>query len=289
MNKSARLAMALAIAAAMLSTAGCNKLRARDQLNQGVKAYKNAAYEQAINHFQNAVSLDDKLKVAKLYLATAYAQQYVPGVDTNENKRNADMAIEEYKSVLQEDPNNLNSMKGIAYLYMNMKRFDDAREYYSKAIRADVNDPETYYSVGVIDWTAVYKDVSERKSKVGLKVDDPLKGKQICEEIKTTDGPKIDEGIKMLQTAMEKRQDYDDAMAYMNLLYRRKADTECGDPQAAAEDVKTANDWSDKAMAARKKKAEEAAKKNTGGIVLEQTQNQKQNQNQNQDQTPKKP
>jgi hypothetical protein len=90
-----------------------------------------------------------------------------------------------------------------------------------------------------------------------------------------------------LNKALSLRQDYDDAMAYMNLLYRRKADTECGDPQAAAEDVKTANDWSDKAMAARKKKAEEAAKKNTGGIVLEQTQNQKQNQDQNQ--TPKKP
>jgi hypothetical protein len=34
--------------------------------------------------------------------------------------------------------------------------------------------------------------------------------------------------------------------------------------------VKTANEWSDKAMAARKKKADEAAKKTSGGIVLEQ-------------------
>src|ERR1700760_3455464 len=107
MTKSARLVMALAIAAAMLSTAGCNKLKARDQLNQGVKAYKNANYEQAIGHFQNAVNLDDKLKVAKLYLATAYAQQYVPEVETPENKRNAQMAIDEYKSVLQDDPKNL--------------------------------------------------------------------------------------------------------------------------------------------------------------------------------------
>jgi tetratricopeptide (TPR) repeat protein len=274
--------MALAIAAAMLSTAGCNKLRARDQLNQGVKAYKNANYEQAIGHFQNAVNLDDKLKVAKLYLATAYAQQYVPEVETPENKRNAQMAIDEYKSVLQDDPKNLNSLKGIAYLYMNMKRFDDARDFYAQAINADPNDPETYYSVGVIDWTAVYKDVADRKSKVGLKVDDPLKGKQMCEDIKNADGPKIDEGMKMLQTAMEKRQDYDDAMAYMNLIYRRKADIECGDQAAAAQDIKAANDWSDKAMGARKKKADEAAKKNSGGIVLEQTQNKGQDQNKNQ-------
>ena len=79
----------------------------------------------------------------------------------------------------------------------------------------------------------------------------------------------------MLQTAMDKRQDYDDAMAYMNLIYRRKADAECGDPQAAEQDIKMANDWSNKAMDARKKKQEQAAKKTATGIVLEQNQNQK--------------
>jgi tetratricopeptide (TPR) repeat protein len=279
MIRSARLVTVLAVAAALLAT-GCNKLKARDQLNKGVQAYKGAKYEEAIEHFKNAVSLDENLKVAKLYLATAYAQQYVPDVDTPENKRNAQQAIEEYKKVLSEDPKNITSLKGIAYLYMNMKRFDDANEYYKKALDADPNDPEVYYSVGVIDWSSVYKDVAERKSKVGLKVDEPLKGKQMCEEIKQADGPKIEEGMKMLQTAMEKRQDYDDAMAYLNLIYRRKADIECGDPEAAAQDIKTANDWSDKAMAARKKKADEAAKKNSGGIVLEQSQNQNQGQSQ---------
>jgi len=81
----------------------------------------------------------------------------------------------------------------------------------------------------------------------------------------------------MLQTAIDKRQDYDDAMAYMNLLYRRKAnDMTCEDAAARAEYVKTANDWSDKAMAARKKKAEEASKKTSGGIVLDQPKSQQQ-------------
>jgi tetratricopeptide (TPR) repeat protein len=262
--------MVLAVTAALLSALGCDKLKARDQLNKGVQAYKAANYEQAIEHFKNAVSLDKSLKTAKLYLATAYAQQYVPGVDTPDNNANAQQAIEQYQQVLSEDPKNVTSLKGIAYLYMNMKKFDDAREYYKKAITADPNDPEAYYSVGVIDWTAAYKDISERKSKVGLGVEDQLKSKQVCEQIKDVDGPKIDEGIKMLETAMEKRADYDDAMTYTNLLYHRKADTECGDPQAYANDIKVANDWSNKAMAARKKKAEEAAKKTQGGIILDQ-------------------
>lgn len=270
MNRSARLVAALAVSAALLTTAGCDRLRARDQLNKGVLAYKSSQAEQAIEHFKNAIHLDPDLKVAKLYLATAYAQQYVPDVDTPDNLRNAQQAIDAYQDVLKTDSSNANSLLGIAYLYMSMKKFDDARDYYKKAIAADPNNPEAYYSVGVIDWRAAYKDIGERKGKVGVKVDDPLppKNRAICEDIKTADNARIDEGLKMLQQAMDKREDYDDAMAYMNLLYRRKADTECNNPDAAIADSKLADDWVNKAMAARKKKADAAAKKTGGGIVL---------------------
>jgi tetratricopeptide (TPR) repeat protein len=268
----------LAVTAALLMTAGCNKLKARDQLNKGVKAYRNANYEEAIEKFKNAVEFDPDLKVAKLYLATAYAQQYVPGVEDAANVRMAQQAIDEYKKVLENDPKSVNSLKGIAFLYMQMKDFAKARDYYKKAIDVDPNDPEIYYSVGVIDWTQAYKDAADLKSANGMKVDDELKGKgsqKWCDQLQAKDGAAIDEGMKMLQTAIDKRQDYDDAMAYMNLLYRRKAnDMTCDDAQARADYIKTANEWSDKAMAARKKKAEEAAKKNQGGIVLDQTQNQ---------------
>ena len=280
MKTCARLATVAAIAATLLITAGCNKLKARDQLNKGVQAYKNANYEQAIEHFKTAVYLDSDLRVAKLYLATAYAQQYVPGVDSAENIRNAQQAIDQYKNVLENDPKSVNSLKGIAFLYMQMKDFDKSRDYYKKAIQLDPNDPELYYSVGVIDWTQAYKDAADLKSKNGMKVDDELKGKgseKWCDQLKAKDESVVDEGMKMLQTAIDKRQDYDDAMAYMNLLYRRKAnDMNCDDAQARADLIKTANDWSDKAMAARKRKAEEAAKKNQGGIILDQSQNQQQ-------------
>jgi tetratricopeptide (TPR) repeat protein len=283
----ARLATVTAVAAALLMTAGCTKLRARDQLNKGVQSYKAANYEAAIEHFKKAVNLDNDLKVAKLYLATAYAQQYVPGVDTPDNVRNAQQAIDQYKNVLQNDPKSINSLKGIAFLNMQMKNFEQAREYYKKAIEADPNDPEVYYSVGVIDWSQAYKDAADIKSKEGLRVDDELKGKgsqKICDQLKAKDGPAVEEGMKMLQTAIDKRQDYDDAMAYMNLIYRRKAnDMTCEDAQARADYKKMADEWSDKAMAARKKKAEEAAKKTAGGIVLDQT-----NQSQQQQPAPKK-
>src|SRR5258708_36010195 len=93
---------------------------------------------------------------ARLYLATAYAQQYIPGADTPDTNRNAEQAIEQDKQVLQVDPRNINSIKGIAYLYLQMKKFDLAKEFCKKASEDDPNDPEPYYSVAVIDWTQTY-------------------------------------------------------------------------------------------------------------------------------------
>ena len=267
MNRTARLVTVLAVAAALLSTAGCNKLKARDQLNKGVQSFRSANYEEAIGHFQNAVNLDKDLKVAKMYLATAYAQQYVPGVETPENLRNAQLAIDEYKQVLASDPHNVTSLKGIAFLYMQQKKFDDAREYYKKAIDADPNDPETYYSVGVIDWTEAYQPRMKLRQELQLKSDDPIKDKKACETLKQQNWPYVQDGIDVLNKAMHLRPDYDDAMAYMNLMYREKADIECDDPAARSQDLQTAEQWVDKTLATKKAKA--AKQPQNQGITLD--------------------
>ena len=263
MKISLKVLAVAALAAFVLSATGCNKLLARDQLNKGVASYKDAKYDQAIGHFRRAVELDSSLKNAKLYLATAYAQQYIPGVDSPENLQNAAAAIKQYKAVLEQDPKNVNSVKGIAYLYLQMKKFEDAKTYYHKAIDLDPNDPEAYYSVGVIDWTQAYQPMAQERTKEGVNGDDPLKDKKVCPKLRDQDGAVIQDGIDNLNKAISLRQDYDDAMAYLNLLYRQKSYRECDMPEQAADDLKTANDWADKTLAARKIKAEKAAGSNT--------------------------
>src|SRR5690349_1313274 len=258
-----------AAALAVLATSGCDKLRARDQLNKGVNAYKNAKYDTAIEDFKRAVGYDPTLLNAKLYLATAYAQQYIPGVDSPDNLQNANNAIEQYKSVLEQDPKNVNSIKGIAYLYLQMKKFDDAKEYYHKAIDLDPNDPEAYYSIGVIDWTEAYQPRMQARSNLGLRPDEPLKDKKVCAQLRDQHGAVIQDGLDALTKAISLRQDYDDAMAYMNLLYREKADRECDEPDARAADLKTADEWVDKTMAAKKAKAEKQTGAN--GITMDQS------------------
>ncbi len=278
MNRSNRIHLAgwvvkvlavLALTATLVAVTGCNKLRARDQLNKGVQAYKNAKFEEAIERFKNAVALDPSLLNARLYLATAYAQQYIPGADTPDNNRMAEQAIDEFKKVLDRDPRNVNSVKGIAALYFQMKKFDQAKEYHNKAKQLDPNDPETYYSIGVIDWTQCNQPRMEERAKLGLKPDEPLKDKKVCAALKEKNWANIQDGIDNLNKALQLRPDYDDAMAYMNLLYREKADVECDNADERQADLKTADEWVAKTMATKKAKAEKAA--TPGGITLEQS------------------
>jgi tetratricopeptide (TPR) repeat protein len=268
MKTSLRVLVLVAAGAMLLTTMGCSKLRARDQLNKGVQSYKNAKYEEAIEHFRQAVDLDPTLINARLYLATAFAQQYIPGVEDPANLKFAEQAIDQYKAVLNADPKNANSVKGIAYLYLQMKRFNDAKEYYRKATELDPNDPEPYYSVAVIDWTQTYQPRMEERAKLGLKPEEPLKDKKVCASLKEKNSANIQEGIDNLTKALQIRPDYDDAMAYMNLMYRERADVQCEDPASRAADLKTADDWVDKTLAVKKAKAEKQP--GAAGITMDQ-------------------
>src|SRR5260370_14690459 len=184
MKLSLRIVVLVGAVAILFSATCCDTWRARDQLNKGVASFKNARYEQATGHFKNAVTLDPSLQNAKLYLAAAYFAQYIPGVDSPENLQNANAAIEQYNSVLEKDPKNVNSIKGIAILDLQMKKFDEAKNYYRKPVELDPNDPEAYYSLGVIDWTQAYQPRMDARGKMGIRPDEPLKDKKACAKLR---------------------------------------------------------------------------------------------------------
>src|SRR6201993_2742494 len=280
MNKNANLILLAAVVLALISSVGCDKLRARDQLNKGVTAYKNAKYEEAIDHFQQSVALDPSLINAKMYLATAFAQQYIPGADTPDNNKMAEQAIEQYKLVLDmkgaKRDQKVNAAKGVASLYYNMKKFEEAKKYNHMVSELDPNDPDPYYSIGVIDWATCYQPRMEERAKLGLKPDENLNPKnkdqkKVCDELKVKNGPAIQEGIDGLNKAIQLRPDYDDAMAYMNLMYRERGDVECDDLASRAEDLKTADHWVDETLRVKKAKADKAAQSAQGGITMDQS------------------
>src|SRR5438105_1411647 len=116
-----------AIAAVLLGTPGCQKLKARDNLNKGVTAFKAAQYPQAADFFRTAVDLDPNFPTARLYLATAYMSQYIPGADSEDNNKNARAAMDEFQKVLGNNPDKTSAelaTASIASLYYNEKKWD---------------------------------------------------------------------------------------------------------------------------------------------------------------------
>jgi tetratricopeptide (TPR) repeat protein len=272
MNRPARItALAVAAAGMVLSMGGCNRLQARDQLNKGVESYKAARYEEAIGHFQKATELDPSLPMAKSYLATALAQNVVPGLTTPDNLKNAQQAINIFQDVLNKEPNDVNSLKQIAAIYFSIKNFDQAKDYQKKVLAADPKDPEAAYTIGVIDWTLAHENTL--KALAGVNMNDDGEGnvkapKKVLQQIKDQNTPLVDEGIQYINQAMANRANYDEAMSYANLLYRRKADVDYADPAAVKADVASAKDWSSKAMGTRKTN-EEKKDKGPGGITMD--------------------
>lgn len=231
---------ALACLAALLvvvGATGCNKLKARDLLNKGVNAFKNGQYDEAIEDFKQSKELDPTLMNARLYLATAYASQYIPGAPSDANTRLGNQAIAEFKDVLSVDPNNLSAIDGIGSILFQMagtpydpKKFEESKSYHEKHIQLKPNDPEPYYWVGVIDWTLAFRANNELRAeynrsniKKQVKDTDPLPA-SLRADYTSKYGSLVDEGITDLQKAIQLRPDYDDAMAYLNLMFRRKAD-----------------------------------------------------------------
>jgi Tetratricopeptide repeat len=272
MNGPARFsALVVTLAGMVLSMSGCSQLEARDQLNKGVDAYKSARYEEAIDHFQRATQLDPSLPMAKTYLATALAQNVVPGVTSPENLKTANQAIEIFQEVLSKDPSDVNSMKQIAGIYFSLKNLDQAEEWQKKVLAVDPKDPEAAYTVGVIDWTKAHENKLKALQDAGL--NDDGKGnvkapKKVMEPLAKENAPLVEEGLQYLNQAVANRANYDDAMQYLNLIYRNKADVDYGNAAAVDQDMAEAQDWTSKAMSTRK--ANEA-KKNSGpgGITMD--------------------
>ncbi|HEV2420831.1 MAG TPA: tetratricopeptide repeat protein [Candidatus Acidoferrales bacterium] len=244
-------------AAFALSTAGCAKLKARDDLNKGVDAYKNSQFDAAIDYFKDAEANDPKLMNARLFLAQAYAQQYIPGAPSPENKRYGEQAIAEWKGVLETEPNNLTAIGGIGSMLYNMAStpfnrdmMEQAKTYQQKALSINPNDSTAYYWVGVLDYWIAYRTNAQLRSDYNQKAKKPIKPLDalpptIRDQFIQQEGPTVDEGITDLQKAIQIKPDYANAMAYLNLLLRQKADMETGSDARQA-DEKQADDLLEK-------------------------------------------
>jgi tetratricopeptide (TPR) repeat protein len=246
-----------------------DRAEAQAMLNQGVQAYKNAQFDEAITDFKRAKDLDPSLTNAQLYLAAAYASQYIPGYRSQKNLQYGEQAVQEFRAILEKDPTNLAAIDGIGSILYNMagtpfdlNKMEESKEYHEKHIQIQPGDPEPHYWVGVIDWSIAYRSNRDlrneynRAAKSAVKESDPMPP-VLAAQFAQKYGASVDEGIAHLKKAMELRADYDDAMAYLNLLYRQKADMETSRLSREL-DLKMADDLVDQVKAIKTKKADQS-------------------------------
>jgi tetratricopeptide (TPR) repeat protein len=257
------------LGAMILLSLGCSKqisfLKARNELNKGVQAFSAADYAIAATRFGNALELDPELIDARAYQAYAYMNQYIPGADFPENLAVAAQAIEGFQEVLDADPSNMLAVSSLASLYFNMKEFEKAEDWHSKRIELamamtppDPGAAESYYTIGVIKWTASFEPRMAARAAMEMKPGDPgpLKDAERRREIAVTAVPAVDAGLDALQKALDVNPDYADAMIYLNLLERELADYAESTEEYEAHTAK-ANDWIEKAMTTKRRLAEE--------------------------------
>lgn len=235
----------------------------RGWLNKGIQEYKGARYQDATQSFQKAVDLDPNNTVARLYLATAWMSQYIPGAESPDNLELGRKAESEFTRVLEVNPNDTTALASLAALMYQQaqgmtdqekkfQKLDESAAWYEKLIAADPQNKEAFYSIGVIDWVKWYAGWMSTRAQLGMRPEQPGPlPDPVRQELTQKYSPMIEHGIGSLEKALQIDPQYSDAMAYINLLIRERADL-ADSPEQYRNEIATADEWVQKALAAKR-------------------------------------
>src|SRR4030095_4794669 len=152
-----RKGIALLCLAAAVPLSGCNfitKLKARDSLNKGVRAFTEQKYDQAAEVFNESIKLDPEFQVARMYLATTYTSQFVPGSTDPKSNEMAEKAIATFQEVLANYPSDnsddaKNARLSIASLFYQLKKYDESKQWCRELQKVDPDNAEALYRIAV--------------------------------------------------------------------------------------------------------------------------------------------
>ena len=274
--KQSKARIAIALAVLVFTASGCavvNRIRSKNELNEAARSYREGNYVQAEQHSRKALELDPDSKAAPLFIARTIHAQYKPGVVAPENIAKAREAIEAYRQILQNDPQNDEAYRAIAFLYERIKEDATLREWITKRANDSGAAPEkraeAYIVLASKDWNCSFQltepnkvtsaAVEGRATITYNKPKDPkdLETAQMC----------VKRGLEEVENALKFDPNSEPAWSYKtNLLLeaiklakmegRTDQETELEKQRAAAQ--KRTDELSE---ANRKKQAEEEAKK----------------------------
>ena len=157
--------IAIAFLAVLVATSsGCgvvNRIRAKNQLNEAARSYREGRFAEAEQHSREAAELDPNNKTAPMFIARTIHAQYRPGVQNPENVAKAQQAIEAYQQILARNPQDDEAYKAIAYLYESIKEYDKLKQWISARASSETTEPEkraeAYIVLASKDWDCSFK------------------------------------------------------------------------------------------------------------------------------------
>jgi TonB family protein len=228
----------------------------KEWLNRGVQAFKNAQYAEAVGAFARAVEANPGSVTARLYLGTAHMQQYIPGSEAAENVAHGERAMAEFQRALNLEPGNKVALTSIASLELNRKHFEEARTWYKRLLAVDPSDKVAYYSIGFTIWAQWYPAYGNARMKAGMRPETPgpIADPAVRDGLRAQWWTALDEGIFNMKRALDLDPDYSDAMAYLNLFLRERADLFATRGEYERE-VAEADLWVQRALESKKRQA----------------------------------
>src|SRR5215218_3801058 len=143
--KLSQTGIVIVLAILVATSSGCgviNRIRAKNQLNEAAKAYREGHFPEAEQHSRRAAALDPNNKTAPMFIARTIHAQYRPGVQSPENIAKAQEAIQAYQEILAKNHQDDEAYKAISYLYDSIKEHDKLRQWIAARATSESTEPE---------------------------------------------------------------------------------------------------------------------------------------------------
>jgi hypothetical protein len=204
----------------------------------------------AVRHFARAAAIEPTNPQAQLYYGVAQAGLYSPGDrESPENLKAAKDAINKFERVLALRPNDGYALNGLALLYYEIGEIDAAKKTLLRILTVEPHDLDAESNIGVIDWMVAYKAVRDRLNQEGKSYsgegDYANVSPAACRALAESNTHVLADALQHFGAIPQDA----DAMMYMNLIYRLRAGTHCGDNGARAADLAEAKHFREKAVA----------------------------------------
>ncbi len=264
----------LPVFAILIASVGCDKVRARVTVREGNDLFKAEKYERAIDKYESALKLDDSLDKIYRNIGLAYMAMFQPASQSPKDKDFADKAIAAFQTYVEKHPEDPRGPEYLVTMYLNSSRYDQAIAFFQAAIQKNPNDLNTVKKLALVyqkkqDFENALK---WRTEQAKLSTSELEKAEAwytigvLCWD-RSYNYPDLEPGYRQnviqrgldsLNEATKHRENYFEAIAYINLIFREKAKYEI-DPAKKQEFLVEANKYMMKALELRKAAAKTLA------------------------------